>query len=562
MPFIHLRYKVLFVVGVSVALVMAVLAYYWTLRQERSILEQNARTVHRMMESVITGLEGVMIPGYAHIAQGHAEQMRKSPGLVDFRVLRTDGTEAFTDNATIHAVNRRRGEEQFVPREAEKLVRVLAPEAEILREALASKGDSLASFREERAGTPVITFLDAIPNRAACAKCHGRDQPVRGLVMLSMSLAPVHDEVVRTRTQAAIGAGIAILAVLLLTGYTMGVSILRPIELVTSAMQRAASGNLSQRVPIVSRDEVGKMAESFNSMTEALERSHEGLKIEQDKLTTIIHSAGEGIVVTNGKGEVVLVNPSAERLFGRDASQIAREGFLGLLGDPQRMRRLLERGVVDDAQPLEHNGRFLAVCAATIRAGSGEEIGSAALARDVTEQKRLEDELRSQSVTDGLTGLYNRRHLDAALAAEFSRVQRYGPPLAVLMQDVDHFKRFNDEHGHDMGDRVLRAVAAALKQALRGQDIACRYGGEEFLAILPSTDCDGAMVVAERVRSAVEAMEVDGLKVTVSIGVAGIPELAVPSAEALVEAADAALYQAKKAGRNRVLLAQASAAAA
>lgn len=555
----HLRYKILLVVGLSVAVVMAALAYYWTLRQESSILGQNARTVQRLTESVISGMESMMLPGYAHIAQGYADRLKDIPDLVDFRILRVDGTEAFMDNATIRAVNRRRGEEQFVRRDSEKVVPVIAPDAAALREALGHAGAALASYREQRGGIPVITFLDAIANRPGCYKCHGREQPVRGLVMLSMSLAPVHDEVIKTRKQIIAGAGLAIIAVLLLTGYTMGAAVLRPIELVTSAMQRAASGDLDHRVPIVSRDEVGRMAKSFNLMTVELKRSYQGLKLEQDKLATIIHSAGEGIVVTDGQGDIVLVNPSAERLLGRDSRQIAQGGFLALLGDPALMRERLARGVVSNPQPLLHNGQMLAVCAATLRADTGEDIGSAALIRDVTEQMRLEEELRRQSVTDGLTGLFNRRHLDATLAAELTRARRYGAPLSLAMLDVDHFKRFNDTHGHEMGDRVLRAVAATMKTALRAQDIPCRYGGEEFVAILPNTGCEGATIVAERLRRDVEAMTLAGLNVTISIGIAGFPQFDAANAEALVEAADAALYEAKSAGRNCVRTHKASA---
>jgi diguanylate cyclase (GGDEF)-like protein len=120
------------------------------------------------------------------------------------------------------------------------------------------------------------------------------------------------------------------------------------------------------------------------------------------------------------------------------------------------------------------------------------------------------------------------------------------------MFDVDHFKKFNDTYGHDQGDRVLQGVAKTLRGALRNHDIPCRYGGEEFLAILPNTPKEGAMSVAERLRRDVEDMAVDGLKVTISIGVAEYPSFDVAEQAGLVEAADGALYQAKKGGRNRV----------
>jgi diguanylate cyclase (GGDEF)-like protein len=186
----------------------------------------------------------------------------------------------------------------------------------------------------------------------------------------------------------------------------------------------------------------------------------------------------------------------------------------------------------------------------------GVPIGSAALIRDVTEEKRLEEELRRLSTTDGLTALANRRHLDQVLSDEFARAGRTKAPLSVIMFDVDHFKKFNDTHGHDQGDRVLQAVARCFRECLRKYDTACRYGGEEFLAILPSTDLEGAVSVAERIRREVEEMVVDDLKVTISLGVASCPDRLITAPEMLVETADAALYRAKAAGRNRVVQAE------
>jgi diguanylate cyclase (GGDEF)-like protein len=162
-----------------------------------------------------------------------------------------------------------------------------------------------------------------------------------------------------------------------------------------------------------------------------------------------------------------------------------------------------------DSLLVELQGRILNVFASTITASDGHAIGSAALLRDVTEEKRLEEELRRLSQTDALTGLYNRRFLDQSLETEFHRARRSGTRLSVIMFDVDHFKRFNDTHGHDQGDRVLRAVAETLRAALRNYDLPCRYGGEEFLAILPNTDAPGAFAVAERLRKDIFEMTVD-----------------------------------------------------
>ena len=204
---------------------------------------------------------------------------------------------------------------------------------------------------------------------------------------------------------------------------------------------------------------------------------------------------------------------------------------------------------------MVHHDRVLNVYANTIRTPDGILIGSAALFRDITEEKQLEKQLRNLSNTDALTELHNRRRLDEILGDEFSRARRYHQSLAVLMLDVDHFKRFNDEHGHDQGDRVLQAVARVMKDSCRDVDYPCRYGGEEFCLILPSTSLEGAKRMAERLRFGIEHMMVDGLQVTTSVGVAIYP-LVGQSPEELQKAADMALYQAKQAGRNRYCVAQ------
>lgn len=167
-------------------------------------------------------------------------------------------------------------------------------------------------------------------------------------------------------------------------------------------------------------------------------------------------------------------------------------------------------------------------------------------------------ELERLSVTDGLTGLFNRRRLMEALAAEARRAERTNGHFSILMVDVDHFKLFNDTYGHPAGDAVLARVATILREAIREADLAARYGGEEFLLLLTGTDTAGALEVAERIRARLATEAFDGGAITVSVGVAQFPEGGA-TAEALIMNADAALYQAKKEGRDRVVRAPASA---
>ncbi|MCJ0824946.1 GGDEF domain-containing protein [Luteimonas sp. 50] len=175
---------------------------------------------------------------------------------------------------------------------------------------------------------------------------------------------------------------------------------------------------------------------------------------------------------------------------------------------------------------------------------------------------RLQETLRQQSIRDALTGLYNRRYLEESLPRELSRCERRKLPLALLMLDLDHFKAFNDAHGHDGGDALLAGFGRLLLASCRGEDIPCRYGGEEFILILPEADLRTATHRAEEIRTALEAMTVPHLQrtiggSTVSIGIALFPQHA-GTGDELKRMADAALYRAKRNGRNRVEVAGAA----
>ncbi|MBI5419613.1 MAG: GGDEF domain-containing protein [Deltaproteobacteria bacterium] len=191
--------------------------------------------------------------------------------------------------------------------------------------------------------------------------------------------------------------------------------------------------------------------------------------------------------------------------------------------------------------------------------------------------RRRESQLRELVVKDVLTSLYNRRYFFYRLNSEIQRAKRYGRTLSLLILDVDDFKKFNDQHGHPAGDGLLRGLAEVILGNIRRSDarpsyevdIACRYGGEEFSVILPeaasvqgaaaaerirtSIETRGAVAVAERIRMQVETSPIEGLNVTVSVGVASYPEHGT-DAEALIKAADDAMYKAKRAGKNRVFV--------
>lgn len=215
--------------------------------------------------------------------------------------------------------------------------------------------------------------------------------------------------------------------------------------------------------------------------------------------------------------------------------------------------------------PLAAQGHSLGMLHVSAREGDGQADGDTEVIETIAEQLslamvnlQLRESLRVQSLRDPLTGLFNRRYLEENLGRELQRCARRGLPLSVLMIDIDHFKRFNDEHGHAAGDAMLSRVGQVLASLTRGEDIACRYGGEEFTIVLPEADLEAARQRAEEIREVIAATTVTHLRrsfgpATASIGVAGFPSAGDTPAQ-LLEVADAALYRAKAEGRNRVLV--------
>lgn len=243
------------------------------------------------------------------------------------------------------------------------------------------------------------------------------------------------------------------------------------------------------------------------------------------------------------------------------------------------MAMRLERQVIQPVRRLTEATRRFASGDVTARAmvvGDDELADLGATFNQMAGQivlhtQRLEEEIRARTsdleeanrrlealaVTDGLTGLFNRRRFEEVLSLEVRRAQRLGTPLSLLMIDVDHFKVYNDTHGHPAGDEVLRRLALLVKERVRSTDIACRYGGEEFAVILPGTSRTDALILANDLRLIVESHPFEdeetqpGGCLTISIGVATYPSDAGDEI-ALVRAADQALYLAKQGGRNRV----------
>jgi diguanylate cyclase (GGDEF)-like protein/PAS domain S-box-containing protein len=300
-------------------------------------------------------------------------------------------------------------------------------------------------------------------------------------------------------------------------------------------------------------------------------------KVEQHYRLLADHSSDAIVAATLG-GQRTYVSPSFVALTGWTVKESLRLPWVTMV-DPAD-RPLLEEAIalIRNGSPpitvryryVRKNGTLLWVEALIRMAPSPDDAEGQLVAniRDITTRKAAEDEiaalnreLAAQATTDGLTGLANRRSFDAQLEHEWQRARRQGTTLSLLMIDVDHFKLYNDEYGHQAGDVCLRGVAQQVSDAMcRSTDIVARYGGEEIVVILPDTDTVGAGEIAERVRYAIEAARVPHRRnlpsgsVTASIGAATADMAQSPQTgvATLITAADCALYAAKRAGRNRV----------
>ena len=361
-----------------------------------------------------------------------------------------------------------------------------------------------------------------------------------------------------TRERLLLGL-VACLLLVSVVAYLEGRSIVRTLRGLAQAANGIAHGRLSERVPVRGRDEFAQLGGAFNAMAGQLEARLADLDAERGRLRDAVARFGEALAATHDLAQLlrVIVDGTVEAAGAAGARLTAADGTVVAAGDPdtagERLRlelsagadRLAEMELV--AAAFDDEQRRIATSLAT----------HAAIALD---NERLHRLVEQQALVDGLTGVANRRRCEEGLATEIARADRLGTPLALVLADLDDFKAVNDTHGHAVGDEVLRAFACVLRETVRESDLAGRWGGEEFLLLLPGTGVDGAAQLAERIRLALARMPIaasDGsaFVVTASFGVA--PHRRGGDDGTLYAAADEALYRAKAAGKDRVELARA-----
>jgi diguanylate cyclase (GGDEF)-like protein len=387
-------------------------------------------------------------------------------------------------------------------------------------------------------------------------------------------------------------AGFLLLAVAF--AITVSRTLQAEVQRLLTAAREIGRGNFHVDVPTEGNDEFAALGTEFNSMAHQLEQRLEELQRERGRLQEAIRRVGESFTKSLDRvGLLEIVVQTAvdglEAAGGRATMSRGGEERLrevARTGDADAYERALhaaEAAALDAGQIAEIELQGASALAAPLGGaddGGAAGIVSVARADRFTPGERelfsyltnqasvsvenvdLHETVQRQAVTDELTGLFNHRRFQEVMTQEVERAKRYGQEMGLIMLDIDNFKRVNDTYGHLQGDMVLREVARVLRQSSREIDEPARYGGEEMAVALPQTDLEGAYRFAERVRRRIEALDLDlvegdgVLKVTASFGVASLNTAGGDGKDALVAAADAALYRAKRSGKNRTVRAE------
>lgn len=465
---------------------------------------------------------------------------------------------------------------------------------------------------EKKYGEEELCVLLPIKNEASCHGCHGSKESIIGVMELGLDMGFVSE---RANRDAEIAGGLFIGACLIILGIMMFIlrrTILKQLAAIIECIKKFASSDYSGRVEVKSKDELGMLGNAFNNMADKIQKTIAELGRTQAQLDHSLIRFGKLLTTTLNLDEIahLIVNEIAERVGSDQAIILIRnaEDRLMLVGATGMSPNVIEEynseplvwsagapefSVLIESDHLLINklqGRQLfsklnrlygendfyifplitserVVGLMTLRAQTDGKLSEANLrtirllcfeAATAIDNASVHKMLQQVSITDGLTELYNQRHFFNTLRKEMAGVERYGSTFSVLFLDLDGFKLFNDFFGHDVGDQVLQKVAQVINGQTRVPDHVFRYGGDEFALILPKTNRDEALVLANRIREEIKrtsfmpAGQHANFGLSASVGVICCERHKFREADEIFKAVDDALREAKSAGKDRV----------
>lgn len=553
---------------------------------------------------VYAGAEATAIAEATEVAETLAFVV--SDGMRAERPLIEDHVKLQAFIAELHVSQRR----DVVVVDADQRILADAVPVEVGLEFTHDPGDEIGMVIREGAPQHFLERSAAYPGgiRLLATPLHGPDGEVVGAVVYEYT--PLHDELIARANVTAIGMIVATLLVVLLAvavAIFLGRQLAAPLRALTIAVSDMGTERMAARLPRSATRELAALADAIETHRHQLDQRVEAAQVDAERAGTLTR-LGEMIAFSDGEDELIdaatgtmermvpstggnllLLNPSEDQLSigGAWGSTTGEPGAIVAIDRPSRcpgIRRGSAYVVADTSDRLQAHCRAYPATTGSLMCvpmlALGKVVGvihvhaeqpGAFGDRDretitrIAEQSalalsnaRLIKAMEGLAMTDGLTGLFNGRFFDPLLQRELALAERDGLQVGVIVLDLDHFKQFNDTHGHPAGDEALKTFARAAQGALRESDVLARYGGEEFVVLVRDADLKGTAIVAEKLRAAVEATVVNvgpgrTARITVSAGVSstaghGIDRMV------LLRVADEALYQAKQEGRNRVVV--------
>jgi diguanylate cyclase (GGDEF)-like protein len=440
--------------------------------------------------------------------------------------------------------------------------------AELHRASGLGSADALAILFRSRvlASTPTVVGRVPVPvgqtrtikvgtarYRVLAAPALADDPRFRLAALSPQSLIDAANSASRNRLLLGLLASLLLVS---LVAYVEGRSIVRTLRSLSEAANAIAHGRFGDRVTVRGRDEFAALGTAFNTMAGQLEARLAELDEERERLRVAITRFGEALAATHDVGQLlrVIVEAAVESTGAIGARLVTADGELVATGDPDAEGAQLEL-------PLSAGRTTFGTLTLVGKSFDADQAMTAnslaSHAAIALENARLHQIVERQALVDGLTGISNRRHCEDSLSGEIARADRLGTPLTLVLADLDDFKAVNDQHGHTAGDEVLREFASVLRATVRESDLAGRWGGEEFLLLLPGADGEGGALLADRVRRSLAErtfLGKDGAAFTVTCSF-GVAQHATGGDEReLFANADRALYRAKRRGKNCVEL--------